>query len=68
MFSSEYYENFKNTYFEKHLRTTATTTVNECSWMSLTFKSNIINFNLVETMQYYLSKQEIFSQLTRRTW
>ena len=24
MFPCEYYENFKNTYFEKHLRTTAT--------------------------------------------
>ena len=30
MFSCEYWENFKNTYFEKRLRTTATATVNEC--------------------------------------
>ena len=34
-FSCEYCENFENTYFEQHLQTAATTTVNQCSWMSL---------------------------------
>ena len=68
MFYWEFCENFKSTYMEKQLRTTATTTVNDCYWVSLTFKQNIVNFNLVETMQFYLSKEEILSQFTRRTW
>ena len=38
VFSCEYYEIFKNTNFEKHLRMAATTPVNDCSWMFLTLK------------------------------
>ena len=69
MFFCEYSVNFKNIYFEKRRKATATT-VNNCSWMSLTLKLNIVNFNLVETMQFwfYRSKQEILSQLNWRTW
>ena len=69
MFFCEYSVNFKNIYFEKR-QTAAATTVNNSSWMSLTLKLNIVNFNLVETMQFwfYRSKQEILSQLNWPTW
>ena len=54
MFSCEYSGNFKNIYFEKHLRTAATTHLNDYSWMFYALKEGNFNFsfNLLETKQF----------------